>query len=85
MGHPLERRKITAKGILLPSEWDDNGAVLALTFFTHDEDEYKVKGKELMPELLGVLRQELFIEGYLRWEEGEKMIQITAFSPFGIL
>ena len=85
MAQPSERRKITAKGILLPSEWDDKGSILALTFFTHDEDEYLVKGKGMMPELMAVLRQELVIEGYLKWEEGQKMLQITAFSPFGIL
>lgn len=85
MAHPSERRKITAKGILLPSAWDDDGSILELTFFTHDEDEYRVKGKEMIPELLAVLRQELVIEGYLRWEDGQKIVQITAFSPFGIL
>ena len=85
MVHPSERRIITAKGILLPSEWDDKGSILALTFFTHDEDEYLVKGNEMMPELLAVLRQELVIEGYLRWEDGQRMVQITAFSPYGIV
>lgn len=84
MGHAAKNQKITAKGILLPSDWDENGAVLALTLFTHDEDEYGVKGKDITPRLLEVLRQELVIEGYLQWEKGRKMIQITAFSPFGV-
>ncbi len=84
MVHSSETRKITAKGILLPSEWDEKGSILALTFFTHDEDEYLVKGKELMPKLLAVLRREMVIEGYVRWEDGQKKVQITAFSPFAI-
>ena len=78
-------RKITAKGILLPSEWDENGAVLALTFFTHDEDEYRVKGKEISPKLFEVLRQELVVQGYFQWEEGTKIIKIEEFRPFGRL
>ncbi len=85
MGHLLNRRKITVKGILLPSEWDENGAVLELTFFTHDEEEFRVKAKEMMPELHKVVRQEVVIEGYLTWEDGHNIIQITAFSPFGSL
>ena len=82
MGHPSNNRKITVKGILLPSEWDENGAVLALTFFTHDEDEYRVKVKEISPELLAVLRQEVVVEGSFKWENGRKMIRITDFSRF---
>ncbi len=75
-------RKVTAKGILLPSEWDENGDVLALTLFTHDEEEYAVKGDGIPPELLEVLRQELVVEGYFQWEKGRKIIQITDFSRF---
>lgn len=85
MGHSSNDRRITAKGILLPSEWDENGVVLALTFFTHDEDEYRVKGKEILPKLFEVLRQELFIEGYFQWEKGRKTISIEGFRTFGSL
>jgi hypothetical protein len=67
--------RVSAKGILLPSEWDENGVVLGLTFFTHDEDEYRVKGKEIWPKLLEVLRQEVMVEGYFQWEEGKKTIR----------
>jgi hypothetical protein len=83
MAHPSNRQKITAKGILLPSEWDENGGVLALSLFTHDEDEYGVKGDRVPPELLEVLRQELVVEGYFQWEKGRKIIHITDFSRFG--
>ena len=82
MGHPSNSRKTSVKGILLPSEWDENGDVLSLTLFTHDEDEYRVKGQELFPELLHVLRHELVIEGYFKLEKGRKIIQITDFSRF---
>jgi len=85
MGHSSNKRKITAKGILLPSEWDENGAVLALTFFTHDEDEYRVKGKEISPKLFEVLRRELMVEGYFQLEKGIKIIKIKDFRPFDSL
>ena len=83
MEQSSKRGKVTAKGILLPSEWDENGAVLGLTFFTHDEDEYRVKVKEISPKLLEILRQEVMIEGYFQWEEGMKIIKIEDFRHFG--
>ena len=82
MPHPLNDRKVTAKGILLPSEWDENGAVIALTLFTFDEDEYGVERNETTRELLDVLRQELLVEGYFRWEQDRKIIRITEFRLF---
>lgn len=57
-------RKVNAKGILLRSEWDENGGVLPLTLFTHDEEQYAVKGDGIKPELLEFFRQELVVEGY---------------------
>lgn len=80
--HSLSFRKMTARGILLPSEWDEIGAVIALTLFTFDEDEYKVEQTETKRELLDVLRQELLVEGYFRWEQGRKIIRITEYRLF---
>lgn len=85
MPHPSNDRKVTAKGILLPSEWDENGAVIALTLFTFDEDEYGVERNETTRELLDVLRQELLVEGYFRWEQDRKIIRITEFRLFADL
>jgi len=79
VSHSLSFRKMTVRGILLPSEWDESGAVIALTLFTFDEDEYKVEQTETKRELLDVLRHELLVEGYFRWEQDEKMIRITEF------
>ncbi len=83
MEHSSNSGRVSAKGILLPSEWDEDGVVLGLTFFTHDEDEYRVKGKEIWPKLLEVLRQEVMVEGYFQWEEGRKTINIRDFRLFG--
>ncbi|MBW2710238.1 MAG: hypothetical protein JRD04_13465 [Deltaproteobacteria bacterium] len=79
MGHPSNSRKITVKGILLPSEWDESGAVIALTLFTFDEDEYRVERNETTRELLDVLRHELLVEGYSRWEQDRKILRVTEF------
>ena len=79
VSHSLSFRKMTVRGILLPSEWDESGTVTALTLFAFDEDEYRVEGNETSRELLGVLRHELLVEGYLRWEQDKKMIRITEF------
>jgi hypothetical protein len=84
MPHPLNDRKVAVKGILLPSEWDENGAVIALTLFTFDEDEYKVDRSETTRELLDVLQQELLVEGSYRWEQDRKIIRITEFHLFQV-
>ena len=81
--YPSDSPKMTAKGILLPSEWDENGDVIALTLFTHDEDEYRVEGNKMSPQLFDVLRQELLVEGSFRWEQGRKIIRITGFRRSG--
>ena len=80
MLHPQNYRKVTVKGILLPSEWDESGDVIALTLFAFDEDEYRVEGNETPRELLSVLRHELLVEGYLRWEQDRKIIRITKLT-----
>ena len=80
---PLYYRKVTVRGILLPSEWDESGAVIALTLFTFDEDEYRVERDETMQELLNVLRHELLVEGHFRWEQDRKIIRISEFNLFG--
>ena len=79
MLHPQNYRKVTVRGILLPSEWDESGTIVSFTLFAFDEDEYRVEGNETSRELLGVLRHELLVEGYLRWEQNKKIIRITEF------
>lgn len=78
----MRNKMLTAEGILLPSEWDDNGQVLGLTFFTFDEKAYPVEPCDLWQELLNVVREELRIEGYLKWKQGRKRIYIKTFHPF---
>lgn len=80
MPDSLHCRKVSVRGILLPSEWDESGAVIALTLFTFDEDEYRVECDETMRELLHVLRHELIVEGHFRWEQGKKIIKITKLT-----
>jgi hypothetical protein len=82
MAFPSKTVKVNAKGILLPSEWDENGAIIALSLFTHDEDEYRVESNEMSMKLQDYLREELLVEGVLRWEQGRKIIQIKGFSRF---
>ena len=79
MAYPSKIHKVTVKGIVLPSEWDENGTVMALKLFTHDEDEYQVEGNEMLRELLDYLREELLVTGYFQWEQNRKIIQITEF------
>lgn len=82
MPDPPYYGKVTVRGMLLPSEWDESGSVIALTLFTFDEDEYRVERDETMRELLNVLRRELLVEGHFRWEQDCKVIRISEFNLF---
>lgn len=79
MAYPSRIRKVTVKGIVLPSEWDEKGTIVGLKLFTHDEDEYQVEGNEMLRELLDYLREELLVTGYFQGEQNRKIIQITEF------
>jgi hypothetical protein len=66
---------ITAKGIVVPAEWDENGNVVAVAVSTYDEDEYLIdiqneKGKELM----GIMRKKIRITGEIRSADKDRKI-----------
>jgi 5S rRNA maturation endonuclease (ribonuclease M5) len=57
---------ITATGIVVPADWDENGKVIAVAISTHEEEEYLIddrdkKGKELRE----MMRQEVEITGVI--------------------
>lgn len=72
---------ITARGIVIPADWDDDGNVTAVLISTHREDEYLVdSGSGKGGELLEAIRQEVEVSGMLRESaRGRKAITVEAY------
>lgn len=45
--NPTCQTDIRVTGIVIPSDWDENGNVLAVTLQGDGEEEYRLEGKEL--------------------------------------
>ena len=65
------------EGILLPSDWDDNGRVTAMVLATSDEAEFKIKSRQASMRFEKYLRQNVIIEGELA---GASLVKISAIK-----
>ncbi len=71
---------ICIEGIIIPASWDNKGDVLDLIIATRDEEEYLIVDKDQVARLKPLLRQEVAIKGFLRTQNGKKIIQVEGFS-----
>ena len=69
-------RNINIKGIVVASEWDESGNVMALALLTYDEDEYGIQGKYWEQKLKNFLHEPVEVHGSLLKRNGKKMILI---------
>ena len=67
---------ICIEGIIIPSDWDDNGKVIGLTIATSNEKEYPIAGDDQMAQLKPFLRQEVMIKGTLQDEKGKTYLHV---------
>jgi hypothetical protein len=78
-------------GVVVPTDWDEEGNVVGIAISSHDEIEYFVGKKGKGPELLPFIRKEVEVRGVVREEENRKVITIRKFSiakrpaPEGVL
>jgi hypothetical protein len=70
MGDDHQLRKVTVRGIVVPTEWDSRGQVLQVAILTPDEEQYDIVDSELGRRLVGALREE--IEACLRIEQSQQ-------------
>jgi len=74
-------RQLTVKGIVTPSDWDDDGNVTAVVVSTPSEEEYLVERSDLTEELLGLLGAELVVTGTIGPEKrGIKTIAVRRYE-----
>jgi len=72
---------ITAEGIVVPADWDENGNVIAVAISTYEEDEYIIDSEnEKGRELLRVMRQKISVTGMIKpGTNDRKMITVEDY------
>jgi hypothetical protein len=75
------RKKTTVvKGVVVPTDWDEQGNVVALAISSNDEKEYMVDKKGKGRDLLGLIRKEVEVRGVIREEDDRKIIRVSKYS-----
>jgi hypothetical protein len=67
----MRNQMICIEGLLIPSDWDNDGNVIGLTIATTDEREYRIADRSQVTRLTPFLRKRVMIKGSLQ-EEKEK-------------
>ena len=74
-------KRVTIKGIVTPTDWDDDGNVRAVVVSTPSEEEYLVEPSALTEELLGLIGAEVVVTGTLGLERrGTKTIAVRSYE-----
>lgn len=73
---------IKIQGVLIPADWNDIGAVMAVSICTHREEEYAIDPKSACyQDLLQAMQQEVELKGHLTTlPSGGRMIRVQSFS-----
>ena len=71
-------------GLVLPSEWDEAGRVMAVAIAGFDEKLYPVADTQAGRILIGHLRQAVSASGHLVTVDGRTWLAVERFSLVGI-
>ena len=66
--------------MIIPTDWDEHGNVVALAISSNDEKEYMVDKKGKGRELLGLIRKEVEVRGVITEEDQKKTIRVSKYS-----
>jgi hypothetical protein len=72
---------IRVKGIIVPSNWDAEGNIVAISIATHDEQEYLIESRDEGAKLKNLLRQEVELSGVVVRSGPQKTIKVKKFAP----
>jgi hypothetical protein len=75
----LKNNLITIRGLIIPAKWDDGGKVTAVATSTFDEEEYLLEYNKEIDRLFSLVRKEVEVTGYVREENGKKIIKVQKF------
>ena len=73
---PKPSEKVLIRGLVVPSEWKQDGQVVKVTIKTFDEEEYVVSGTKAFKELLIFLRKEVAVKGIVKLNKGKKLLSM---------
>lgn len=60
-----EQAKISLKGILIPSNWDEKGNITSLKIASANEKEYVISNQDVSEIMATYLRKEIMVTGVL--------------------
>ena len=66
------------RGIVIPSDWDSNGNVIALAIATRDEEEYIIENHHSLSDIKKLLRQEVVVNGSIKCRNNSKIINVKS-------
>ena len=69
----------TIKGIIIPTDWDEKGKVVAAALSTHTEDEYFIDNDLKGKELLHCIQKEVEVSGVTKENQGKKTIKVKKY------
>ena len=61
----IKQPKISLKGILIPSNWDEKGNITSLKIASANEKEYVISNQDVSDMILTYLRKEITVTGVL--------------------
>ena len=81
MSHRHRHRDITIKGVVCPTEWNDEGRVERISIMTLDEDEYEVSKEGAGLDLIEFTNRVVTARGQILPEfRKRRVVRIKTFS-----
>lgn len=71
---------LTVRGIVIPSEWDESGKVVAAALSTYEEEEYLIDNRGKGEELKSLIRQQVEVTGVVIERRKRKTITVEDYS-----
>jgi len=82
----VKRRTPKIEGIIIPSNWDDEGNIKGVSLHTADEKEYRVEHGGVGKELLSHIHRKVEAAGKIRERlDGRLYISVRDYQPLGEL
>ena len=78
----IKKESITAIGVVIPVEWDQNGKPSAYAFSTYEENEYLIDTETgLGKEISAIRKQKISVTGILgRMVKNRRLISISRYE-----
>jgi 5S rRNA maturation endonuclease (ribonuclease M5) len=80
-GNNKANHPITVRGLIIPTDWDDQGNVTGLTISTSLEEEYRIEPDRRGEELLAFVRERVKASGKIKLDaQGAKVMMVDSYQ-----